>query len=179
MTYQSGFVHSYKQWIGKFSNQEYDYFARHASGNKIKYKFNSIGYRGPEHHLVPDISIFGSSFSFGVGLEFDRCWHQQLGEYKINCYAPAGFLMTNDDIIDHYKEINPPGQIILQLRESKYNRATLTLPDTKVFIIDEYSHPFIFSLTYNTMVDKAEDQIHPGIQTHKLWAFAIKKKFNL
>jgi hypothetical protein len=179
MSYQSGFVHSYTQWIGKYSSKEYDYFAKHTSGNKINYKFNSIGYRGPEHYSTPDISVFGSSFSFGVGLEFNQCWHQQLGDYKINCYATAGFLMTNDDIIDHYKQVNPPGQVILQLRESKYNRATLTLPDTKVFIIDEYTHPLIFSLTYATIIDKAEDQTHPGIKTHQTWATALKNKFNL
>jgi len=179
MSYESGSVNYYKDWLGKYSSKKYDYFAKHTSGNKINYEFNSIGYRGPEHHPTPDISIFGSSFSFGVGLEFDQCWHQQLGDYKINCYATAGFLMTNDDIINHYKQVNPLGNVILQLRESKYNKSTLTLPNATVFIIDEYTHPLIFSLTYETMIDKAEDKIHPGIKTHQLWATALKTKFNL
>ena len=93
----------YQQWIGKYTNKKFKYFAKHQSGLPIEYNFNSTGYRGPDHSATPDISVFGSSFSFGVGIEFNQCWHQLLGKYQINCYAPAGILMTNNDIIKHYQ----------------------------------------------------------------------------
>ena len=92
--YDSGFVATYQAWIGKYANCSFKYFARHKEGRPINYQFNSLGYRGPEHYNDPDISVFGSSFSFGVGVEFTECWHQQLGNYRINLYAPAGFLVT-------------------------------------------------------------------------------------
>ena len=82
---------------------------------EITYKFNSLGYRGNEHCSDPEISVFGSSFSFGVGIEFDHCWHQQLGNYRVNCYSPAGFLVTNNAIIDQYQHAKiSTGIIILQ-----------------------------------------------------------------
>jgi hypothetical protein len=179
--YESGASNSYQAWLGKYSNESFDYFARHKTGSPKKYKFNSLGYRGHEHHANPDISVFGSSFSFGVGIEFDQCWHQNLGNYRVNCYSPAGFLVTNNDIIDHYACSNiSSGIVILQLREFKYNIKDVIIPkNTLCFVVDEYKRSDILSLPYSSFVDKAEDQTHPGPKTHKLWAQIIKKKFNL
>lgn len=180
LNYDSGFVETYWDWIGKYSNCCFDYFAKHQSGRPIKYKFNSQGYRGPEHVVNPDISVFGSSFSFGVGIEFDQCWHQQLGDYTVNCYAPAGFLVTNNDIIDHYNSTKPSGVVILQLREFKYNIKDIQVPEnTFCFVIDETLPTGFKGFRYDSFLDKAEDQIHPGSKTHQTWAKIIKRILNL
>ena len=179
--YDSGFVSSYQDWIGKYANQTFKYFARHKEGSPIEYQFNSIGYRGPEHYTDPEISVFGSSFSFGVGVEFSNCWHQLLGNYRVNLYAPAGFLVTNNDIIEHYQQtkINT-GIVILQLREFEYNVAPFEIPtDVKCFVVDQTHHDNLFGFDYASFVDKAEDQTHPGPLTHQQWATEIKTKFNL
>jgi hypothetical protein len=179
--YNSGHVLSWQDWIGKYANCSFDYFARHNSGRPINYKFNNSGYRGSEHHDNPDISVFGSSFSFGVGIEFSDCWHQLLGDYRVNCYAPAGILITNNDIIDHYQHTNiTSGIVILQLREFKYNTLPIVIPNNvKCFVIDENEHGELFGFDYASFVDKAEDNTHPGPETHKQWATQIKKKFSL
>jgi hypothetical protein len=180
-SYNRGYTWSYQNWIGKYANCSFEYFARHKEGKPIDYKFNSLGYRGNEHHLAPDISVFGSSFSFGVGIEFAECWHQQLGDYRINCFAPAGIRVTNNDIIDHYHRANIlSGIVILQFREFKYNTAPITIPNNvKFFVIDETSHNELFGFDYDSFLDKAEDKAHPGPETHKQWAQKIKKQFNL
>ena len=179
--YNSGAQPSYQAWLGKYANCTFDYFARHTDGVPIQYKFNSLGYRGYEHHAEPDISVFGSSFSFGVGVEFDQCWHQQLGNYRVNCYSPAGFLVTNNDIINHYKQTNiSTGIVILQLREFRYNVADINIPKNVLcFVVDEHLYPGLLNLSWSSFVDKAHDQTHPGPETHKLWAQTIKKTFNL
>jgi hypothetical protein len=180
LNYNSGYAKTYLDWIGTYSNCSFEYFARHRSGDPKQYKFNSQGYRGPDHVTDPDISIFGSSFSFGVGIEFDQCWHQHLGNYKINCYAPAGFLVTNNDIINHYNSTKPAGITILQLREFKYNTQDLDIPqDTFCFVIDEVTPIGFIGFSYNSFVDKAEDQTHPGPETHLKWAKIIKRMLNL
>jgi hypothetical protein len=179
--YNNGWAVDYYSWIGKYSNCHYDYFARHQRGKAIDYSFNTLGYRGPEHHVNPDISVFGSSFSFGVGIEFEDCWHQQLGNYRVNCYAPAGILVTNNDIIEHYKRANvSTGITILQLREFRYNVNDIAIPqDVLCFVVDEHAHPNLFSLTWGSFIDKAEDETHPGQLTHQVWSQEIKKTFNL
>lgn len=179
--YDSGFVSSYQNWIGKYANCSFKYFARHKEGRQIDYQFNSLGFRGPEHHSNPDISVFGSSFSFGVGLEFNKCWHQQLGNYRVNCYAPAGFLVTNNDIIDHYQRANiTVGIVILQLREFEYNIQPIEIPkNVKCFVVDQMQHNNLFGFDYSSFIDRAEDQTHPGPLTHQQWAKEIKIAFNL
>lgn len=182
MLYNNGYVENYWDWIGKYSNSYFDHFARHNSGRSIDYRFNCLGYRGPDHYKDPDISIFGSSFSFGVGIEFADCWHQKLGNYKVNCYAPAGFLVTNDDILDHYKKTKiESGIVIIQLREFKYNKSDLAIPNggVSLFAIDEIKHPNFLTFTYKSFIDKAEDNTHPGVKTHSIWAKKIKQQFNL
>jgi hypothetical protein len=180
-SYNSGYVSSYKDWLGKYANCSFDYFARHREGCAIGYKFNSLGYRGNEHYINPDISVFGSSFSFGVGVEFNECWHQQLGNYQINCYAPAGFLVTNNNIIDHYYQTSiTSGIVILQLREFRYNTSEIKIPDNVLtFVVDEEIHSNLFNLPWSSFIDKAEDNTHPGPLTHQLWAQEIKKTYNL
>ncbi len=179
--YESGFVDSYWKWQGRYANKSYEYFGRHEQGRPIQYRFNSLGYRGPEHHDNPDISVFGSSFSFGVGIDYDQCWHQHLGNYRVNCYASAGFVATNNDIIEHY--LRTPissGKVILQLREFNYNTAPVVVPDNLLcFVIDSYKHDDLLGFTWSGFLDKAEDQTHPGPKTHKTWAYIIKNKFNL
>lgn len=179
--YESGFVSSYWDWPGKYANKNFEYFAKHQEGRPIHYQFNSLGYRGPEHYAEPDISVFGSSFSFGVGVDFDQCWHQQLGNYRVNCYAPAGFAVTNNNIIEHFHRTNiSTGKAILQLREFKYNTGSLIIPQGVVcFVVDEHRHNDLFGFSWASFVDKAEDHTHPGEKTHKIWAHQIKKKFNL
>ena len=180
VNYNSGTAINYQNWIGKYSNCCFDYFAKHRSGKAIQYKFNSLGYRGPEHYIDPDISIFGSSFSFGVGINFEQCWHQKLGNYKINCYAPAGFLVTNNDIIDHFNQVRPSGITILQLREFKYNTEKIQMPTgIHCFVIDETTQPDLFTFDYSSFEDKAEDNVHPGPKTHTIWATTIKQMFSL
>jgi hypothetical protein len=179
--YHDGYTPEYWQWFGKFSNCYYDYFARHKEGQPLNYTFNSTGYRGPEHHACPDISVFGSSFSFGVGVEFEQCWHQLLGNYRVNCYAPAGILATNNLIIEHYSKTKiESGMVILQLREFRYNTDTIELPENILsFVVDEEIHPDMFNLPWSSFIDKAADNVHPGPLTHQLWAQSIKKKYNL
>lgn len=181
MNYDTGSVNNYWHWPGKYANKHFEYFARHKQGRAIDYCFNSLGYRGPEHHLCPDISVFGSSFSFGVGVEFNQCWHQQLGNYQVNCYATAGFLATNNDIIEHYHRTNiNTGLVILQLREFQYNVSDIEIPPNVLsFIVDQTIHPNMLNLSWASFVDKAEDNTHPGPQTHQLWAQTIKKTYNL
>ena len=181
INYNNGFATCYKKWIGKYANCTFNYFARHKEGRPIEYKFNSLGYRGNEHYPNPEITIFGSSFSFGVGIEFSDCWHQQLGNYRVNCYAPAGFLVTNNDIIDHYHQSDIlSGIVILQLREFKYNTAPIAIPNNvNCFVVDENCHIDLFGFNYASFKDKAEDNTHPGVETHKQWSMKIKKKFNL
>jgi hypothetical protein len=179
--YDSGFATSYQSWIGKYAGKSFNYFARHRQGRAIDYCFNSLGYRGAEHYLNPDISVFGSSFSFGVGIEFDQCWHQHLGNYRVNCYAPAGFLATNNDIIEHYHQttINS-GIVILQLREFQYNTSNIEIPQNVLsFVVDQTIHPTLVNLPWESFVDRAEDNTHPGPQTHQIWAQTIKKTYNL
>ena len=179
--HEYGYVEHYQEWPGKFANQQFDYFARHERGRPIPYVFNSRGWRGPEHHTLPDISVIGSSFSFGVGIEFSQCWHQLLGNYKVNCYAPAGFIVTNNNTIDHYNQLDiKSGLTILQLREFKYNTGPIILPETaKCFSIDTTTHSGLPGFTYNSFLDKAADDIHPGPKTHAQWAKVIKKMFGL
>jgi hypothetical protein len=181
MKYDSGYADCVENWVGKFSNRQFEYFARHNSGRVIDYKFNSLGYRGPEHHKHPDISIFGSSFSFGIGIEHSQCWHQLLGNYRVNSYAIAGFLITNNDIVDHHRttSINT-GITIIQLREFKYNKSNFVLPDTEFcFLIDEFKHAIIPTFKWSSIIDKAEDGVHPGPNTHLVWSKIIKKMCNL
>jgi hypothetical protein len=179
--YNSGYTSCYESWIGRYANCQFDYFARHKHGRPIDYTFNSLGYRGNEHHPDPEISVFGSSFSFGVGIDFDQCWHQQLGNYRVNCYAPAGFLVTNNDIIDHYNRLEiSSGIVILQFREFKYNTGSISIPhNAKCFVIDQKLHSDLFGFDYDSIVDQAEDNTHPGPETHKQWAKQIKKTFVL
>lgn len=179
--YDSGYSSSYQEWIGKYANSRFDYFARHDSGKSTEYSFNTAGYRGSEHHDQPDITVFGSSFSFGVGIEFHQCWHQLLGDYRVNCMATAGFMAVNDDIINHYQSQSSQfGKTIIQLREYRYNRGKIEIPnDVMIFAIDENVVPNMLTLTWGSFVDRAEDGVHPGINTHKLWAQIIKHKFNL
>lgn len=179
--HDSGYSSAYRAWIGKYANRRFDYFARHDSGQCKEYYFNTAGYRGPEHHDKPDITVFGSSFSFGVGIEFHECWHQLLGDYRVNCMATAGFLATNDDIIEHYQSHgHKSGRAIIQLREFRYNRGEIEIPEAAmVFAIDENTVPNLLTLTWRSFVDRAEDGVHPGPRTHKLWAQIIKNKFNL
>ena len=179
--YDSGFAPTYWQWIGTYANQSYNYFARHQKGKPVSYQFNSLGYRGSEHYSCPDLSVFGSSFSFGVGIDFSQCWHQLLGNYAVNCYAPAGFAVTNNDIIEHYRRSNvSTGRIILQLREFSYNTGHIDIPQgVDCFVIDSDQHNDLFGFDWASFVDRAEDNTHPGPNTHKLWAYEIKKKFNL
>lgn len=179
--YESGYAESMQQWSGKYAHCHFDYFARHKHGTAICYDFNSRGYRGPEHWTNPDISVFGSSFSFGVGIEYHQCWHQLLGAYRVNCYAAAGFLITNNDIIQHYHDRNINlGMVILQLREFRYNTQDLTIPDAvNCFVIDELVHSHILTLPWSSFVDKAADEVHPGPLTHQSWAKTIKNAFNL
>lgn len=181
MIYDNGYVKNYREWIGKYANSYFDHFARHNSGKSIDYHFNSLGYRGPEHFETPDISVFGSSFSFGVGIDFSCCWHQQLGNYQVNCYAPAGFLVTNEDIIEHcHRTKVESGIVILQLREFRYNKSIIHIPNNiPVFVIDEHTHHDILTFTWSSFVDKAEDNTHPGCETHKLWSQKIKQQFSL
>jgi hypothetical protein len=183
MNYDRGYVDNFWDWPGRYANRCFDYFARHNSGRPILYEFNSQGYRGPEHSASPDISVFGSSFSFGVGIEYAECWHQQLGNYQVNCYAPAGFLVTNNDIIDHWnqtKETIKTGIVILQLREFVYNKSPIEIPNSvHCFVIDQYQHPDLFGFDYESFADHAEDATHPGAKTHKLWSQQIKTRFNL
>lgn len=179
--YNSGYTFPYESWVGTYANCQFDYFARHEHGRPINYKFNSLGYRGNEHYLDPEISVFGSSFSFGVGIDFDQCWHQQLGNYRVNCYAPAGFLVSNNDIINHYYRTDIlSGIVILQFREFAYNTSLLSIPGSvKCFVVDETTHSDLFGFDYASIVDKAEDNTHPGPETHKQWAKQIKKTFSL
>lgn len=178
--YDSGHAANYQAWIGRYANSRFQYFARHRQGRTLDYSFNSQGYRGPEHHADPDITIFGSSFSFGVGLAFEQCWHQLLGAYRINCVAPAGFLVTNDDIIAHYHAVSPKSKVILQLREHRYDRGRITLPrDVMVFAVDETAWPDVLTFTWSSFLDKAEDGVHPGPKTHESWSQTIKTTFNL
>lgn len=179
--YNPGYATDWQDWVGKYANCSFDYFARHKSGRPLSYKFNSLGYRGGEHYANPDISVFGSSFSFGVGVEFNECWHQQLGNYQVNCYSPAGILVTNNNIIDQYQCADiTSGIVILQFREFKYNTLPIIIPDNvKCFIIDEDEHDDLFGFNYASFIDKAEDNTHPGPDTHKQWAIQIKKKFTL
>lgn len=180
MNYEPGKVDHFNDWIGKFANCQFDYFGRHKSGRPVNYSFNSLGYRGPEHWDSPDISIFGSSFSFGIGIDYNQCWHQLLGDYRVNCYAPAGFLVTNNDIINHYNMVKPKGRVILQFREFKYNTDVLTIPSgVDYFIIDEQvasGHP---GFSYSSFLDRAEDDTHPGPNTHILWAKILKRAYKL
>lgn len=180
MTWNSGHADSYQQWVGKYANLECDYFARHSTGNPIRYTFNNEGFRGPKFHKEPDISIFGSSFSFGVGIEWDQCWHQQLRDYKVNCYAPAGFAVRNSDILEYYNIIQPAGITILQFREIQYDIKSWEPPgSTFNFIIEKHHHPTLRTLTYDTFIDKANDGVHPGKKTHQQWAKWIIQQFNL
>jgi hypothetical protein len=56
----------------------------------------------------------------------------------------------------------------------------IIIPDNvKCFVIDEVSHDDLFGFNYDNFIDKAEDNTHPGPETHKQWAMQIKKKFNL
>jgi hypothetical protein len=181
VNYKSGYADGINNWVGKFSNQSYKYFARHDSGKPIDYTFNSLGYRGPEHHAHPDISVFGSSFSFGVGLAYNQCWHQLLGDLQVNTYTTAGFLVSNNDIIDHYKKVSvKSGITIIQLREFKYNKENFLLPNHGFyFVIDEIKHSHIPTLTWSSFIDRAEDDTHPGPNTHLQWSKIIKKMFNM
>lgn len=178
----SGYANSFNEWIGKYSNQQFDYFARHQSGPTVAYDFNSQGWRGPEPESDPDICVFGSSFSFGVGVEYHQCWHQLLGDYRVNCYAPAGFLVTNNDIINHYHTFNFNKQVlsIIQLREFRYNVGEVIIPpNARCFVVDEIEHPAFLNLPWSSFVDKAHDGVHPGPKTHQSWAKILKKMFNL
>jgi len=89
--------------------------------------------------------------------------------------------VTNNDNIENYACSNISiGIVILQLREFKYNIRDIDIPKNILcVVVDEHEHPGILSLPYWSFVDKAEDQTHPGPDTHQLWAQKIKKMFNL
>lgn len=172
----------YQAWLGRFANQSMCYFGHHDKGRPIQYRFNSQGYRGPEHHPTPDLAIFGSSFSFGVGIEWHQCWHQQLGDYRVNCYAVAGFLAVNHDIIRHCLATNHnAGRVILQLRESRYDRSHIPIPqDIFCFAVDEHEQQGMLTFTWAEWKDDlAEDGKHPGANTHKQWANKIRTVLDL
>jgi hypothetical protein len=168
-------------WATQFINHRCHYFARHSQGEAVEYNFNSRGFRGPEFYNDPDISVIGSSFSFGVGLDWSQCWHQNLGNYRVNCYSAAGVLVTNNDILEYYYQTQPKGIVILQFREQQYDRAPWAVPtNTKNFIIEPSGkHDTIPTFTYGSFLDRSWDAVHPGQKTHRLWSKWIKTLFNL
>lgn len=168
-------------WTEQNKNKTYSYFGHHVNGIPIEYAFNQLGYRG-KFYNNPDISVFGSSFSFGVGIDYKNCWHQQLGDYKVNCYAIAGWLINNNQILEHYRMLQHQhnlGKVIIQLREFKYNIKLLDLPDCNIFCIDEQKNNKIPTFVYSSFLDYALDNIHPGPVTHKKWAETLKNRWNL
>ena len=180
MFHISGHASSYQNWPELHRNLRCQYFARHHDGESCDYQFNSQGFRGPEFHRNPDIVIIGSSFSFGVGLKWEECWHQNLGNYRINCYAFAGFAMTNNDILDFYHGLSPQTKTILQFREYSYDTDVWEPPkDTWNFIVDQHPRNDILCFDWQSWLDRARDRTHPGPLTHKSWTNTIKKTWNL
>mgnify|MGYP001026422634 CR=1 FL=1 len=168
-------------WTEQNKNKNYNYFGRHTSGDPIDYSFNYLGYRG-KFYTDPDISIFGSSFSFGIGLNYNDCWHQNLGEYKVNCYAVAGWLINNNQILENYQKIKNQqniGTAIIQLREFKYNTKELDLPNCNIFCIDQQKNNNVMTFRYSSFLDLALDNLHPGTRTHKQWAMILKNLWKL
>ena len=168
-------------WREKNKNKNYSYFGWHTSGEPVNYNFNHMGYRG-KFYENPDISVFGSSFSFGIGIDYCDCWHQNLGDYKVNCYAVAGWLINNNQIIENYKkhlQQGYPGKTIIQLREFEYNTGALDLPKCDIVCIDKQNNNVGIHLGYSSFIDFALDNKHPGAKTHKRWAKILKKIWNL
>lgn len=170
-------------WIGHYSNQRHVYFARHHSGKHIDYSFNSSGFRGPEFTNA-DITIFGSSFTFGVGLPWEDTWHQQLAymtNKTVNVYSIAGYGISNNELIELYNRFKTNSRVILQLREDAYSSGAYTIPsDIMAFKIEENTKDSrCLTFTWKGFVDRAEDQTHPGPKTHYMWAKVLKKIWNL
>lgn len=170
-------------WIGHYSNQHLYYFGRHFNGKPISYKFNSLGFRGPEF-VDADITIVGSSFTFGVGLAWEDTWHQQLAymtNKTVNVYSIAGYGISNNELIELYARFKSNKQAIIQLREETYSTADYTIPsDTFVFRIEESQKDVQCpTFTWSGFVDHAEDGVHPGPKTHVKWAKLIAKIWNL
>jgi hypothetical protein len=170
-------------WIGHFSNQTHNYFGRHTEGRPVVYNFNSKGFRGPEF-IDADITVFGSSFSFGVGLEWTDTWHQQLARMTnktVNVYSIAGYGIENQELIELYTRYTPTNQVILQLREEAYSTKKYTIPENiLVFKIEEDKKDTQCpTFTWASFADHAEDKIHPGVITHSNWAKILIKIWNL
>lgn len=173
---------TWDEWIGLNANSTVNYFARHVNGTPVEYKFNSLGFRGPEFYADPDITVFGSSFTFGVGLDWDKTWHQLLGDYRINCYAAAGWAVSNDQLVDLFNRFTPAtGISIIQFREEKYTRHTYKIPKGPLCfkIEDAGKDPRMPTFSYTSICDQAADMCHPGPKTHKVWATLLKKMWNL
>lgn len=178
MKYATGHVKDYREWPGRYANQTFTHFAKHHQGRPITYDFNSQGFRGPEFHDKPDLTVIGSSFSFGVGIQFCQCWHQLLGNLRVNCYATAGFPVNNHDLLDLALTVAPTtGRLVIQFRESEYGTVPTPLPQADCFTIDHDSWSDLFTLEYDSIQDRAEDGIHPGPLTHQSWARTLKDKF--
>ena len=94
--YQGDDITNYKQR----NNPKWNYYD---SKGKLKYKFNSLGYRTKEFnnlHMDPYILVFGCSYTEGVGLYDKEIWCSHLAEYlglDLRNLAKAG---TGPDIIN-------------------------------------------------------------------------------
>ncbi len=94
--YQGDDITNYKQR----NNPKWNYYD---SKGKLKYKFNSLGYRTKEFnnlHMDPYMLVFGCSYTEGVGLYDKEIWCSHLAEYlglDLRNLAKAG---TGPDIIN-------------------------------------------------------------------------------
>lgn len=176
----------WQDWCQEHRGKQYQYFGKHTDGRPVSYSFNELGFRGPKFHTDPDVVVYGSSFSFGIGLEWEQSWHQQIARIKnikVNCYAGAGFAVTNNDIVDLFQAYPPQNtsKVILQLREEEYTTAPYNLPPgIMAFKVDkEVKDKVVPTFLWRSFVDKAADGIHPGPRTHLNWAIILSKLWNL
>jgi|TARA_Y200000002_G_C22614169_1_gene635199 hypothetical protein len=73
------------------------------SEGKLKYKFNSLGYRTKEFnnlHMDPYMLVFGCSYTEGVGLYEEEIWCKHLADYLQLDYRNLAKAGTGPDIIN-------------------------------------------------------------------------------
>lgn len=86
----------------KFANQEVVNFG-YDNTNNVKYKFNSLGFRGEEYQESHDsVILIGNSIGFGIGLAEEETFGfkvaQELGYKYINCAFGCYFHENNDHL---------------------------------------------------------------------------------
>ena len=89
--------------MGSLAGREVVNFGIDQSDN-ITYKFNSLGFRSPEHYNRDSVIVVGNSISFGIGIAEEDIYGYQVAEQAglgyINCSLGCYFHENHDHLLN-------------------------------------------------------------------------------